>query len=224
MTITLGGFALSNYVNKVKLVLLEKGLPFAEELVAPGQKPADLLTASPLGKVPFLRTEHGTICESSAIVEYLEALAPTPALLPIEPWAAAKVRELALFIDLHLELVARELYMQAFFGGTIGDSQKARVRKLLDRNIVGFKGLAKFAPYVAGDTFTIADCAAYVTLPLVAMSSKIIYGEDLLAAHGVDWKGYAKLIAQRPSAQRVDADRKTYQDQERAKVASRASP
>ena len=109
MTITLGGFALSNYVNKVKLVLLEKGLPFAEELVAPGQKPADLLTASPLGKVPFLRTEHGTICESSAIVEYLEALAPTPALLPAEPWAAAKVRELALFIDLHLELVAREL-------------------------------------------------------------------------------------------------------------------
>jgi glutathione S-transferase len=132
--------------------------------------------------------------------------------LPADPWAAAKVRELALFIDLHLELVARELYAQAFFGGTVSDSQKARVRKLLDRNIVAFTRLARFAPYVAGDGFTIADCAAYVTLPLVALSSKIIYGEDLLAAHGIDWKGYSKLVGQRPSAQRVDADRKAYQE------------
>jgi len=201
-------------------VLLEKGLPFSEERVSPGHKPDDLLEASPLGKVPFLRTEHGTLCESSAIVEYLEALAPTPALLPADPWAAAKVRELAVFIDLHLELVARELYLQAFFGGTISDAQKARVRKLLDKNIAGFKRLAAFSPYVAGASFSLADCAAYVTLPLVALSSKIIYGDDLLAAHGVDWKGYSQLIAQRPSAQRVDRDRKTYQEQERARMAA----
>lgn len=220
MTLTLCGFALSNYVNKVKLVLLEKGLPFSEELVGPGHKPDDLMAASPLGKVPFLRTEQGALCESSAIVEYLEALAPTPALLPADPWAAAKVRELAVFIDLHLELVARELYPQAFFGGTISDAHKARVRKLLDKNIDGFKRLATFSPYAAGATFSLADCAAYVTLPLVALSSKIIYGEDLLAVHGVDWKGYSQLIAQRPSAQRVDRDRKTYQEQERARMAA----
>jgi glutathione S-transferase len=216
MTLTLCGFALSNYVNKVKLVLLEKGLPFSEELVSPGHKPDDLLAASPLGKVPFLRTGHGTLCESSAIVEYLEALAPAPALLPADPWAAAKVRELAVFIDLHLELVARELYAQAFFGGTISDAQKARVRKLIDKNIVGFKRLAAFSPYVAGASFSLADCAAYVTLPLVALSSKIIYGQDLLAANGVGWKGYSQLIAQRPSAQRVDRDRKAYQEKAQA--------
>jgi glutathione S-transferase len=220
MILTLCGFPLSNYVNKVKLVLLEKGLPFTEERVAPGHKPDDLLTASPLGKVPFLRTEHGTLCESIAIIEYLEAIAPEPALLPSDPWAAAKVRELALFIDLHLELAARELYPEAFFGGTISDSQKARVRRLLDKNIPGFKRLAVFEPYVAGNSFTIADCGAYVTLPLVALSSKIIYGEDLLAAHGVDWKAYGKLIGQRHSAQRVDADRKA--DQERSIAAAKA--
>jgi glutathione S-transferase len=211
MAITLCGFALSNYFNKVKLVLLEKGLPFTEERVAPGYKPDDLLAASPLGKVPFIRTEHGTLCESSAIVEYLEALAPTPALLPSDPWAAAKVRELALFVDLHLELVARELYAQAFFGGSVSDSQMARVHKLLVKNIAGFTRLARFSPYVAGDHLSLADCSAYVSLPLVAMASKIIYGEDLLAAQGVDWKAYARRIAQRPSAQRVDADRKADQ-------------
>ena len=220
MTITLCGFSLSNYVNKVKLVLLEKGLPFTEERVAPGHKPEDLLAASPLGKVPFIRTAQGTLCESLAIIEYLEALAPTPALLPGDPWAAAKVRELALFIDLHLELVARELYPQAFFGGSVSDAQQARVRKLLEKNVAGFKRLARFAPYVAGETFTVADCGAYVSLPLVALASKAVYGEDLLAAHGIDWKGYAKLIAQRPSAQRVDADRKA--DQEQSLAAARA--
>ena len=208
MTITLCGMALSNYYNKVKLVLLEKGLPFTEERVAAGSKDAATRAASPLGKIPFIRTEHGTLCESSAIAEYLERLAPAPALLPADPWAAAKVRELAVFIDLHLELVARELYPQAFFGGSIGPSQQDRVRKLLDQNIVGFKALARFAPYVGGDVFTLADCAAYVTLPLVALASKAVYGEDLLAAHRVDWKGYARLIAARPSAQRVDAERK----------------
>ncbi len=219
MTITLYGFSLSNYVNKVKLVLLEKGLPFAEERIAPSYKPEDMLAASPLGKVPFIRTAQGTLCESAAIVEYLEALAPTPALLPADPWAAAKVRELALFIDLHLELVARELYPQAFFRGSVSDAQQARVRKLLEKNVAGFKRLARFAPYVAGDTFTVADCGAYVSLPLVALASKAVYGEDLLAAQGIDWKGYVKLIAQRPSAQRVDADRKA--DQERSLAVAR---
>ena len=216
MTITLCGFTLSNYYNKVKMVLLEKGLPFTEVRIGKADRDEAMLAASPLGKVPFIRTEHGTLCESGAIVEYLEALAPAPALLPGDPWAAAKVRELVIFIELHLELVARELYTQAFFGGTISESQQARVRKLLDKNIIGFKRLAKFGPYVAGDTFTLADCAAYVSLPLVALASKSIYGEDLLSVHGIDWKSHGKLIGQRPSAQRVDADRKADQAQSAA--------
>ena len=50
-----------------------------------------------------------------------------------------------------------------------------------------------------------------MSLPLVALSSKLVLGEDLLADSGVDWKAYVKLIAPRPSAQRVDADRKEAQ-------------
>jgi glutathione S-transferase len=214
MTLTLGGLALSNYFNKVKLVLLEKGLPFDEEPTNPaGAKTGAVLDASPLGKIPYLRTPQGTLCESAVICEYLEQLAPSPALLPAEPFAAAKVRELSQFIELHLELVAREVYAEAFFGGQVSDAHKARVRKLLDRNIPAFKRLARFSPYVAGDTLTLADCAAYVHLPVVALATRAIYGEDLLAAHGVEWKAYVKQIAQRPSAQRVDTDRKAVQAQ-----------
>ncbi|MFM2187558.1 MAG: glutathione S-transferase family protein [Burkholderiaceae bacterium] len=207
--ITLCGFAVSNYYNKVKLVLLEKGIPFTEEQVMTGSKDEAVLRDSPLAKVPFIRTPQGALCESQVIVEYLEQLQPHPAMLPADPFAAAKVRELCTFIDLHLELVARDLYGAAFFGRTVDDAVKERVRAQLSKNISAFKRLAKFSPHVAGSEFTLADCCAFVSLPLVAMSTKSVLGSDLLAEGGVDWKGYLKLVAARPSAQRVEGDRKS---------------
>jgi glutathione S-transferase len=53
-----------------------------------------------------------------------------------------------------------------------------------------------------------ADCAAWVSLPLVGMATKAVYGQDLLQEHGVDYKPYLKLIGERPAAQKVAADRK----------------
>ena len=209
--ITLCGFGLSNYYNKVKLALLEKGVEFQEEMVMTGSKDEAVLSASPLGKIPFIRTERGPLCESQAIMDYLEAAYPGHPLMPADAWGQAKVRELVTYIDLHLELVARELYPQAFFGGTVSDDTKERARKLLTKHIAGFKRLARFAPYVAGDTFTQADCAAWVSLPLVGLATKTVLGEDLLAAAGIDWKTYAALIGQRPTAQKVAADRKADQ-------------
>ena len=209
--LVLCGFAISNYYNKVKLALLEKGVEFTEEIVPSGKKSDAVLQASPLGKVPFIRTEHGALCESQAIMDYIEARYPNPPLVPADAWGAAKVRELITFIDLHIELVVRELYGKAFFGGEISEGNAERVRKLLTKNIAGFKQLAKFAPYVAGDTFTQADCAAFASLPIASMATKAVYGEDLLTAAGIDWKPYIKLIGERPSAQRVVADRKEAQ-------------
>ena len=219
--LTLCGFSTSNYYNKVKLALLEKGIPFAEEMVLTGSTDEAVLAGTPLAKVPFIRTEHGALCESQVINDYLEAAYPAVPLLPADPFAAAKVRELCAFIDLHLELVARELYGQAFFGRTVSEPAQARARKLLVKNIAGFQRLARFAPYVAGDSYTLADCAAWASLPPVAMASKAVLGEDLLAAAGIDWKGYLRLIGQRPASQRVAADRKA--DQVRMDAAIAAS-
>jgi glutathione S-transferase len=206
--LTLCGFAVSNYFNKVKLALLEKGVPFTEEKVGTGSKEEDVLTASPLAKIPFIRTDKGALCESEAIMAYIEAAYPNPPLMPSDPFAAAKVRELSIFVDLHLELVARELYKQAFFGGTVAQEVQDRVKAQLAKNIPAFKRLAKFAPFVAGDSFTQADCAAYVSLPLVGSATKLIYGEDMLLAAGIDYKSYMKMIGERPAAQKVNEDRK----------------
>ena len=219
--ITLCGFPLSNYYNKVKLVLLEKGLDFTEEYVATRSPGESVLAASPLGKVPFIRTEHGAMSESQAIVDWIEARFPEPALVPADPWQRAKLAELVAYIELHLELVARAVRAGVLRRhGERGD-EGARA-ELLPRHIAGFGRLAKFSPYVAGDSFTQADCAAYVSLPLVGLSTKLVLGEDLLAAAGVDWKSYVKRVGQRPSAQRVDADRKA--DQVRMAASSEPPP
>lgn len=203
------GFAGSNYYNKVKLALLEKGVEFEEELVWLDRTP-ELLARSPLGKVPFFETEHGRICESQVMMEYVESAYPQKPLLPTDPFAAAKIRELITFMELHLELVARELYAEAFFGGKVSDEVKERTQKLLKRNIKAFGTLAKFSPFVAGNEFTMADCAGLVHLPLIGMASKAIYGEDMMADLPI--RDYVKMLGERPTVQRVNADRKENQE------------
>jgi glutathione S-transferase len=210
--IALHGSPISNYYNKVKLALLEKGVEFKEVPTRTHSTEEAVLSISPLGKIPFIKTEQGGICESQPILDWLEATHPQPPLMPADSYAAAKVRELTTFIDWHLEIVARQLYSAAFFGGAaLSETNSARIRKQLQENIAAFKRLAKFAPYVAGDTFTQADCSAFNHLPLVSMATKIVFGEDLLVAAGIDHKAYTRMVGERPSAQRVAADRKAVQ-------------
>lgn len=220
MTLKLCGFSASNYYNKVKLQLLEKDVPFVEELVWTGNTHPLLVERSPMGKVPFLDTASGPISESSACAEYIEAAYPQRPLLPADPLAAAKVRELIVYMELHLELVARELYAEAFFGGKVSDGLKERTRKLLDKGVSGFSKLAKFSPFVAGSEFTLADCAAVAHLPLVSSASRIIYGEDVLS--GLPVKDYLKSMGTRPHVQQVNADRKTSTELMLSKRATKA--
>jgi glutathione S-transferase len=208
MALKLCGFAGSNYHNKVKLQLLEKGVAFEEELVWTGLKdnPA-LSTRSPLGKIPFLDTPQGVILESSVCSEYIEATYPSHPLIPKDPFAAAKVRELVVYLDLHMELVARELFPQAYFGAPPATEEKVeRIRKLLKKGIAGFASLAKFSPYVAGDTFTLADCAAIVHLPTIAGVGKLVLKEDLFAE--LPTRDYLKAMSERPTVVQLNADRK----------------
>ncbi|MFO1299789.1 MAG: glutathione S-transferase [Burkholderiaceae bacterium] len=205
--LVLAGFAVSNYYNKVKLAMLEKGIEFTEELNW-ASKDEPTLGASPLGKVPFLRTEQGTLCESQVILEYLEDAYPQVPLLPADPFERAKVRELVAFLELHVELVARRVYPQAFFGGTVSQGNIDATRRELDRGIAGFARLAKFAPYLAGDRFTLADCAGAVHLPVISLATKAIWGEDLLASLPV--RDYVKRLGERPTVQAVSAGRKAH--------------
>ena len=205
------GFRISNYHNKVLIALHEKGVPFEEDCnVRPSQSP-EYLALSPMGKVPFAEIDGTRLSESEVILEYLEEAYPQNPLLPKDPLARAKVRELVTVIELHLELVARRLYGGAFFGGTSSDSTKQSAEKELAKGIRALKALAKFDPFVAGGEFTLADCAAAVHLPLVSLSTKLTYGRDFLE-EVPQAKPYLKMLGARPSVAKVNADRKAAQE------------
>jgi len=206
VTLKLCGFAVSNYYNKVKMQLLEKGVPFEEVLVWASQDEA-YLARSPRGKVPYIEVDGRTLAESSAICEYVEDAYPQNPLLPKDPFERAKVRELTVFLDLHVELVARRLYREAFFGGKISEETKAEVEKDLPRGLRAATQLARFAPFAAGPALTLADCSAVQPLPLVSMAPKKIYGRDFLESYP-QVAAYLKEMSQRPAVQKIAADRK----------------
>ncbi|WP_431820035.1 glutathione S-transferase [Burkholderia sp. F1] len=204
------GIPLSNYYNKVKFVLLEYGIPFEESPCGlPISDPA-VLADTPLGKIPFLKTEQGALFESQVIIEYLAARYPDKPIFPSDPFAAAKVRELVETLELYLEWTAREIYTEAFFGGKVSDGMKAHVEKRLPRAIDAFKKMTHFSPYVLGDSFGLADIAASIHLPVIGMATKTVYGRDFLLEAGIDWKAHAQKVGERPAAQRVAEDRKAY--------------
>jgi len=206
VTLKLCGFATSNYYNKVKMQLLEKGVPFEEVLVWPSKDEAHL-ARSPRGKLPYIEVDGRTLAESQVIGEYIEEAYPQKPLFPKDPFDRAKVRELIVFLELHVELVTRRLYAEAFFGGKVSDETKQQVEGELPRGLKALAQLAKFAPFIAGPALTLADCAAAQHLPLVAMATKRIYGRDFAEPYP-QIAAYLKEMNQRPIMQRIAADRK----------------
>jgi glutathione S-transferase len=203
------GFRISNYHNKVRIVLLEKGIEFEEDDACTPKQTDEYLARSPMGKAPFLELDGGRrLSESQVICEYLEEAYPQKPLLPRDPFERAKVRELVTYMELHMELPARRLYGQVFFKrGNVSEEISQAVQKDLAKGVRGFKSLAKFAPFLAGEALTLADCAAFVHLPLVSLTTRLAYGRDFLEELP-QVKPYLRMLDERPAFHQVNEDRK----------------
>ncbi len=205
--VTLCGFRLSNYYNKVRIVLLEKGIAHKEEPnYYPSQDEA-FRQRSPMGKAPFLETPHGVICESATICEYLEDAFPDKPLLPAAPFARAKVREFLQVLELHVELVARRLYPELVANQKVAEEVKKDAARDLEKGIHALAQLAQFGPYAVGAEFTLADCAAVIHLPLVSLVTRSVLGRDYLEVMP-QLKEYLKLVNERPAVKQVNDDRR----------------
>lgn len=91
---TLYTHPLSTYAQRVHIALLEKGVSWDTELVDMGQKQhrsPEYLAINPYGRVPALVDGPLKLVESSAILDYLEAKHPSPALLPDSAEGRAQV-------------------------------------------------------------------------------------------------------------------------------------
>ncbi len=202
----LHGFPISNYYNMVKMVLLEKGMEFEEVYVRPSQD-SDYLAHSPMGKVPCLETPQGFLSETGVIIDYLDELGIGPSFYPADTYEKARNRELMRYLELYIELPARRLYGDAFFGTPANDEQKTSCRKALDKGFTALHRLAAFAPYLAGEKLTYADIYFYFSVGLATRMAKISLGWDAFnEVEGV--RELMTSLAQRESVQRIQADQK----------------
>ena len=190
--LVLCGSPISNYYNKVKLALLEKGIPFTEEIVATGSRDEAVLSRR---RWPRSRSS----APSTARCARARPSSPT-SRAPVrrrrccpDPFAAAKVRELALFVDLHLELVARELYrglLRRHDERRSGPRPHGCPRAHRRLQAAGpLRALRRRREVHAGRLLRLDS------LPLVSMATKAIFGEDLMAAAGIDRKPYTRWSA-----------------------------
>lgn len=199
------GFAVSNYYNMVKLALLEKGLPFDEVPFYAGQT-AEALAVSPRGKVPVLGVKQGFINETSVILEYLEHTQEGPSLLPADAFQRAQVLALCREIELYIELPARACFGEAFFGTPVAQAIKDKTKAELLLGVAALGRHAKFAPFVAGESFSIADLYFMYSVNLACAVGEKLFGLDLLAELPAA-KALLERLHAMPNAQRVAADR-----------------
>ena len=194
-----------NYYSLTKALLIEKSLDFEEVKTPPSQK-EEFLARSPMGKMPAIEVNGIHLSESVAIAHYLEALSPTPALLPAEPLSAGKVMELVCHIKLDIELVSRRLLPEVLFKQPVSEETKSSTRADLTKGLAAIERIFVGNPYTAGDTLTLADFYTFYCFGMAKGMAQAIYGIDLLENHP-EIEAVIKLMAEHPSIKQVEAEK-----------------
>lgn len=151
--LTLVSHALCPYVQRVAIVLHEKGLAFERRTIDLARKPEWFLAISPLGKTPVLQVRGESLFESAVICEYLDEVA-TPALHPQDPLQRARHRAWMEFGSAVLNGIG------AFYTAPSEAALEARAQDLRARFVQLEDALAERegpGPYFAGPDFGMVD-------------------------------------------------------------------
>ncbi len=155
-------FTLSSASFRVRIALNLKGLVYKKRdyvLRAGEQRAPDYLARNPAGMVPALEVAGGTLGQSLAIIDYLDAVHPEPRLIPADPLARARAMEMALTIacDIHpLNNLRIQLYLEHEMG-----QDKAAVggwyRHWVEEGFATLEALLPDAPFAGGEAPDIVD-------------------------------------------------------------------
>jgi glutathione S-transferase len=159
----------SSYSQKVMIALYENATPFSLRLLdGSAEAMAELSARWPLKRFPILVDVDETVMESSIIIEYLQQAYPGPVqLIPSAPKAALQVRLLDRFFDTYVmgpmqTIVHNQLRPEAQRDPT----GVATARAMLETAYQWLEDRLATAQttWVAGDDFSLADCAAAPSL------------------------------------------------------------
>ena len=167
--IVLYGVPVSCFVAKVRIVLEVKGLRYREAPPPDGYGSLAYRALVPAGSVPALLVDGAPLHDSNSILEFLEEIAPDPALLPIDPLDRGYVRSLLGFHDTRLEAAARQLFpvVKSDWRKNPESAEPglAAIRGALER----LEQLIDPTPFVMGPDVSLADLAYPCTLQMAQM-------------------------------------------------------
>ncbi|MEH1871141.1 glutathione S-transferase family protein [Nostoc sp.] len=173
--LTLYHSSISPNSRRVWITLLEKGLEFElVDIKLDGEqfKP-EFLAISPFHHIPALVDDGFNVVESLAILDYLEAKYPTPAMLPkdAKDLAIARMVELVTINEL---LPATNTFLPQYLGLPGGDPEKIeKAQQKITTVLKLFESLLDDRPYFGSQNLTLAEVVAgtvVVLLPEIGIS------------------------------------------------------
>jgi glutathione S-transferase len=150
-------FDICPYVERSRIVLLEKRLPHDIEFIELSNKPGWFLEVSPMGRVPVLLVDGKPVFESMVINELLNELHPEPPLFPHDPIARAEGRGWIVFAN-DVVMPAGSAAMLAVAGRAGADALGKSLATLRD----AFGKLERrlgAGPYFLGREFSLVDAS-----------------------------------------------------------------
>ncbi len=171
----------SNFVWTTRIVCAEKGVPYQHLSVMPHTPDVDAV--HPFGKIPVMRHGDVALCESRAIISYIDRSFDGPSLMPRDPVAAAQVEQWASIVCTTLDPLWLRQYYAAYVLAVRGNRPidrsmiEAAIPRMEPQFAIMDRAVAKTG-YLVGDSFTLAD--AYLT-PIAFYMSAVPESAALMA-------------------------------------------
>lgn len=151
----------SPYARKIRIVLLEKQLPFELVEDSPWESATRVPEINPLGKVPVLVLDDGEVFfDSPVIAGYLETLDAGPRLLPTDALARVRVRQTEALADGITDAAVSALLESRRPDGERSDREIARQMTKIGRGLDVLEHRAQPGGWLHDDAMSLADIAA----------------------------------------------------------------
>lgn len=204
MTLQFFGHPFSSYTQKALIALYADGTPFEYrelEIAEPMPNYTELRGYWPFGKFPLLLDEDEPIVESTPIIEHLQAHHPGPNQWIPEGQLGRRVRFLDRVFDIYVMTPMQRIVAEHFRPqGSEDPFGVEQARSTLNTAYDWIEGQIRDR-WAAGDTFTLADCAAAPSLFYADWVEPIGESRPKLSAYR------ARLLAHPAVARCVDEGR-----------------
>ncbi|HEY9112987.1 MAG TPA: glutathione S-transferase family protein [Rhodanobacteraceae bacterium] len=190
------GHPFSSFTQKALTALYENDLPFEFLNLSP-ENPhihAEFARRWPIRKFPLLVDGERQVMEATSIIEYLHVHHPGPSrLIPDDADKAVEVRMLDRFFDNYISGSQQKVVFNQLRPEADRDPYGvSEARTMLDTAYAWLDGHMAGHEWAAGDTFSLADCAAAPALFYADWTHRI--DEQFLNVHA-----YRARLLKRPS-------------------------